>query len=256
MESLTEIGYQVFHFQALSSRGDNLTHPVYHRGTGPAVLVIQELPGIGREMLRLASRLEEGGFEVFMPHLFGPLGKTDPVGNSVRVMCMQREFSIFSSRKTSPITSWLRALCKSIAGRSQRPKIGVIGMCLSGNFALSLMTEPQVHAAVSSQPSIPIHRHDVLHMSDHELSQLRDAIDSKGPVHAYRFAGDPLCTSRRFRSLDEALNSPGNERVVLHTLPGLGHAVLTTHFVDKQGHPTWEALRDVIHYFQSQLTQP
>ena len=127
-------------------------------------------------------------------------------------------------------------------------------MCLSGNFALSLMAEPVVHASVSAQPSLPILRQDALHMSEVDLDQIRAAIDAKGPVHAYRFAGDPLCTSRRFRALDNALNTPEKTRVVLHTLPGIGHGVLTTDFVDQEGHPTWAARRNVIDYFQSRLS--
>jgi len=36
-------------------------------------------------------------------------------------------------------------------------------------------------------------------------------------------------------------------------LPGKGHSVLTLDFVDKEGHPTHDALQEVIQYFSKQL---
>ena len=253
MDSLEPLGYAVFGFDAASSEGQTLSHPVYFKGEGPALLLLQEMPGIGPEMLRLSERFVSEGFQVYLPHLFGPLGVTDKLRNGVRILCMQREFSLFSKHQTSPITAWLRALCQRIARQNSFPKMGVVGMCLTGNFALSLMTESNVHAAVASQPSLPVQRQEFIHMSDDDIRTLRRAIDDKGQVHAYRFAGDPICTASRFRALDESLNEPGYQRVGLHTLPGFGHAVLTLDLVDRDGHPTKTALEEVIGYCRSRL---
>ena len=110
--------------------------------------------------------------------------------------------------------------------------MGVVGMCLTGNFALSLMTEGGTCCG-GLPASLPVHRHDVVHMSDADIHALRNAIDQKGDVHAYRFANDPMCTSIRFKALDQVLNETGNQRIGLHTLPGVGHAVLTLDLVDR-----------------------
>ena len=59
-------------------------------------MIIQELPGIGPETLRLADEFVAAGFTVVLPHLFGPLGKTDLAGNMLRVLCMRREFRLFA----------------------------------------------------------------------------------------------------------------------------------------------------------------
>ena len=253
MESLEPAGYDVFQFNAVSGRGDALSHPVYFKGEGPAMLLLQEMPGIGPEMLRLSERFVTEGFQVYLPHLFGPLGEVDRLRNGLRILCMRREFALFSKNETSPITAWFRALCQRISFHNEYPKMGVIGMCLTGNFALSLMTEANVHAAVASQPSLPVQRQDFVHMSEADIHALRTAIDEKGQVHAYRFAGDPICTAGRFTALDQSLNEPGNERIKLHTLPGLGHAVLTLDLVDRDGHPTQAALDEVVGYFSSRL---
>lgn len=253
MNALERLGYQAFEFEALNADGQSLRHSIYFAGEGPGLLLLQEMPGIGPEMIRLAERFRAEGFQVYMPHLFGPLGEVDRVRNGIRILCMRKEFALFSSNQTSPITAWLRALVATISARSRFPKIGVIGMCLTGNFALSLMTEASVHGAVASQPSLPVHRHDVVHMNAADIKALCEAIDQKGDVHAYRFANDPMCTAIRFKALDDALNEVGNQRVQLHTLPGVGHAVLTLDLVDERGHPTREALEDVVSYFKARL---
>jgi hypothetical protein len=47
------------------------SHPVYRAGTGPAVIVIHEIPGIHPGMITFAQRLLEAGYRVYLPSLFG-----------------------------------------------------------------------------------------------------------------------------------------------------------------------------------------
>lgn len=240
-------------FESPLRGGYNVTHDIYERGEGPPVVLIQELPGIGLETLRLTEQLVQGGFSVVMPHLFGPLGRTSLLGNTARVFCMRREFELFQGGRSSPIADWLRALCRNVSERAGGAQVGVIGMCLTGNFALSLIAEPAVAAAVASQPAMPLLGARRLHMSREELRASRDALDETGPMLALRFSGDPLCPRAKFDAIDEAFNEPGCERVKLRTLPGRGHSVLTLDFVDEAGHPTRAALTEVIDYFDERL---
>ena len=240
-------------FSAPIAGGHSVSHDIYCRGSGAPVVLIQELPGIGEETLRLADRLVDAGFEVVMPHLFGPIGKTSIGGNLVRVLCMRREFALFSANKSSPVVDWLKALCNDIRESRDVAGVGVIGMCLTGNFAISLIGDDSVLAAVASQPAMPLHRQDALHMSDEEVTRSREALDSKGPMLAYRFAGDRMSSATRFRCIHETFNAGGKERIELNTLPGEGHSVLTIDFVDRAGHPTHEALKSVIDYFTRTL---
>ncbi|MGD1900512.1 MAG: hypothetical protein ACFB16_26685 [Phormidesmis sp.] len=83
--------YSLRKFQSVLSSGQTIVHDVYSKGTGPVVMIIQELPGIGPETLRLADKFEAKGFTVVLPHLFGPLVKTDLAGNMIRVLCMRKE---------------------------------------------------------------------------------------------------------------------------------------------------------------------
>lgn len=246
-------GYRRAPFTATTTSGASITHDVYRRGSGAPVVLIQELPGIGPETLRLADEFVANGFEIVMPHLFGPLGKLSTGGNLLRVFCMRREFHLFENNRASPIVDWLKALCRDVRGAHKG--VGVIGMCLTGNFAISLMGDDSVLAAVSSQPSMPLMKASELHMSPDEIASVRTRIDATAPMHAYRFEGDPMCSAVKFRAIDSAFNDDGVTRVHTHTLPGKGHSVLTLDFVDERGHPTRNALDQILEYFRAQLQQ-
>jgi dienelactone hydrolase len=133
--------------------------------------------------------------------------------------------------------------------------VGVIGMCLTGNFAISLMGDDSVLAAVSSQPSMPLMKAAELHMSLDEIAAARRRIDATAPIHAYRFEGDPMCSAVKYKAIDSAFNNDGVTRVHTHTLPGKGHSVLTLDFVDERRHPTRNALDQILAYLHAQLQQ-
>ena len=245
-------GWEKTRFESSAVDGEPLGHDVYTLGTGPVILIIQELPGILPQTITLAEKLVDQGFRVVMPHLFGPIGKFAFGGNMVRLFCMRREFTLFSKKKSSPITNWLRALCAELKEQYQVKGIGVIGMCLTGNFAISLMADDAVLAGVASQPSLPFFSQKSLHMSDDDVKQVRSALDKKGAMLAFRFAGDKLCTKAKFNAIDNAFNIE-KERIKLKTLPGNKHAIFTAHFSDEEGSPTVEALNDVFGYFKERL---
>lgn len=255
MPSATQISeFNKSVFSAPLNDGKMVSHDVYQRGSGPAVVIIQELPGIGQETLALADEFVDAGFSVVMPHLFGPLGKTSMVGNLMRVFCMRREFQIFQANKSSAIVDWLKALCRDVQAQNSVPGVGVIGMCLTGNFAISLMADDSVLAAVASQPSIPVGKSSALHMSDADVETISQRIDATHPIKAYRFAGDPLCDAKKFAAIEETFNCGDKQRIELNTLPGRAHSVLTIDFVNQQGHPTRQALDDILSYFRQQLS--
>jgi dienelactone hydrolase len=251
---MSEAGLGGFQRQAFSAdiAGRPACFDVYTIGKGPPVIVMQEMPGIGQAFLRFCRRLAAEGFEVWVPHWFGPLGRTSGA-NVVRMLCMRREFQVFARRKSSAIVDWMRALCAHVSEVRRAERVGVIGMCLSGNFAMTLIADEHVWAAVASQPSIPPHQPS-LHMSDAEVAASRAALDAKGPMYAYRFRDDPLCTSARFDAIDRAFNDDG-VRVVLNVIEGGGHSVLAGHYDDTPGSGTAKALAEVIGYLRQQLSR-
>ena len=239
---------------------------VYLRGEGPAVVVMHEIPGITPEVARFARIVADDGFRVYLPHLFGtpgrPLSNGYAVGQMMRA-CISREFSMLARQEASPITDWLRALCRQAHAECGGPGVGAIGMCLTGNFALALMVDECVMAPVLSQPSMPLpitkeHRR-ALHLSDEALGVVRERAASGCTVLGLRFSGDPLVPAERFERLREELGS-GFEGVEIdstagnpHDLPRTAHSVVTTDLVDREGHPTREALDRVLELFRERL---
>ena len=51
------------------------TRPVYRKGSGPAVIVIHEIPGLHPLVIRFADRVAAAGMTVFLPSLFGQPGR-------------------------------------------------------------------------------------------------------------------------------------------------------------------------------------
>jgi dienelactone hydrolase len=136
------------------------TRPVWRRGTGPAVIVIHEIPGLHPQVLRFASRVADAGMTVLCPSLFGDPGREVSRGYAaasiVKAICIRREFNVWASDRSSPIVDWLRALAAWAHGECGGAGVGAIGMCFTGGFALAMMTEPAVVAPALSQPSLPL----------------------------------------------------------------------------------------------------
>ena len=61
MNALESLGYSSFEFEAVSGKGQEISHPIYCAGDGPVLLLLQEMPGIGPEMIRLAERFRREG---------------------------------------------------------------------------------------------------------------------------------------------------------------------------------------------------
>src|SRR5512140_3045380 len=135
------------------------TRPVYRKGSGPAVIIIHEIPGLHPLVIRFADHVAAAGMTVFLPSLFGTPGKPVTPNYAMQSMltaiCIRREFHVWSTQKSSPIVEWLRALARFAHAECGGKGVGAVGMCFTGGFALAMMTEPAVVAPVLSQPSMP-----------------------------------------------------------------------------------------------------
>lgn len=243
------------------------SYPVFRRGSGPAVVVMHEVPGITPEVAAFARRVAAAGFTAIMPQLFGDAGRGyDPahVGRALLRACIRREFSVLATRRSSEITDWLRALCRAAHAECGGRGVGAVGMCLTGNFALSLMVDPVVMAPVLSQPSLPFgitpaQRRD-LHVSDEELAVIRQRVAEEGvKVLGLRFTWDAMCPKARFDRLREELGD-GFEAIEIDSspfnpdhIPVYAHSVLTKDLVDRAGHPTKVALDRTLAFFREHL---
>ena len=153
----TRVSLDGWELSSFESAG--ITRPVYRRGSGPAVVVVHEIPGITPSVLRFAEDVVNAGFTVVMPHLVGTPGREVSGGylaSSFAKVCISREFTTMAMNRTSPIIAWLRALAKSVHADVGGKGVGAIGMCFSGGFALGMMVDDIMVAPVLSQPSLPL----------------------------------------------------------------------------------------------------
>ncbi|WP_372573209.1 dienelactone hydrolase family protein [Ruegeria jejuensis] len=215
-------------FSAPLSTGEKATHDVYVKGSGPPILLLQEMPGIGPETLSLADRLVAAGFTIYLPHLLGTFGKLTPLRITARLFCVRREFNIFARGRQSPIAGWMRALARDIRDRENAEGIGVIGMCLTGSFALTLMAEEAVLGGVASQPALPMLGGDHLHMSQQDIDAARAGMAASGPGLALRFEGDRIATKRHMQALKRAFG----DDLLTEQYSGKDHSLLTLDFHD------------------------
>ena len=217
------------------------TRPVYRRGSGPAVIVIHEIPGLHPLVVDFADRLVAAGMTVFMPSLFGVPGKPASNGYALRSIigniCIRREFTVWRRDKSSPIVDWLRALARYAHAECGGPGVGAIGMCFTGGFALAMMTEPAVVAPVLSQPSNPIlgGKTGAIDASPDEIACARRRFETEDlSLLGLRYKTDRLVPDARFDRY-EAEFGDRFERVDLddadaRTGTGLSpHSVLTIH---------------------------
>src|SRR5262249_39797228 len=141
-------------FETTQFRHDGTTRDVYRAGTGPAVIVIHEVPGIHPGVIAFARRVVDAGLTVYLPSLLGTPGRPASTGYLLRTVlraCVSREFTMFATGRTSPIVSWLRALAAQAHGECGGPGVGAVGMCLTGGFALGMMVDERMIAPVLSQ---------------------------------------------------------------------------------------------------------
>ncbi len=247
------------------------TRAVFRTGTGPAVIVMSEIPGITPKVAGFAREVAAIGCTAVLPHLFGdpgrdpsPGGKPDVryAASSIVPSCISRDFTVWATGRTSPVIGWLRALARHEHERCGGPGVGAIGMCFTGGFALAMATDERLLAPVLSQPSLPFpltpSRRRTIDIAPDDLAVVKQRCAAGLEVLGLRFTSDRLVPSERFRFLEHELG-PAFRAIELDgadanpdaaTSP---HSVVTEHLVDEPGSPTRGALDEVLALFRSRL---
>jgi len=248
---------------------DGITKTVYVAGTGPGVIVMAEMPGISPHVARFARWVRDAGLTVYMPSLFGRDGavpEADAGAEVFRHACVSAEFRAFAANQSSPVTQWLRALARLAHAECGGPGVGAIGMCFTGNFALTMMLEPAMLAPVLCQPSLPLNEPGGIEIAREEAAAVRQRLEQEDlTVLAYRFEGDRFCRVERFAAYADALGS----RFVARVLPDSAahpnppsffaehvpcpHSVVTAHLIDAAGEPTLAARDEILAFFRQRL---
>lgn len=246
------------------------SHAVYSKGNGPAVIVMHELPGMDLHAVGFANRLVEQGFEIHMPLLFGDPLDSSPNLNYIK-LCISKEFAYLKSNASAPVCDWLRSFANHLGQGGSGRYIGVIGMCVTGAFAIPLIIDSKIKAAVISQPAIPLsiayytmkigegNWMEHLNIADADLDNAAATLKHENlRVIVQRFKEDRLCPARRAQRIVKALGE--NASLFEYDRPRPDavkpHALLTVEY-DKADcspdNPTRVALARVVAFLHEHL---
>ena len=242
------------------------TKPVLTTGAaGPAVIIIHEVYGFTPTLARFCRWIRDARFRVYAPVLFGSVDANNPERSRLSRLlglCISREFYLFAAGRSSPVVEWLKELARLAHGESGELGVGVVGMCLTGSFALAMAVEPAVLAPVVAQPGLPAHKPAAIDVSPSDLATVRNRVEKENLlVRGYRFEGDNLCRAVRFETLGRELGMG----FIGTTLPDSAanpkgrkppHSVFTTELIDAASEPTRAAVDEVIRFFGERLSRP
>ena len=198
--------------------------PVYRGGGGPPVIVLHEIFGVTPPLLGFARRLADTGLTVWLPALVGsvPSSSARQRADAIRAICVSREIHLLRTRRTSPVVEPLRSLARWVADVHRTRGVGVVGMCLSGGFALAMAADDRVLAAVCAQPSLPVATRVTpwcawdVGLSPEDADEIRARLGAREvEVYVTRFSHDRLSPAQRLRAIREQVGSTGLDVDVL-----------------------------------------
>ncbi|HEY1487235.1 MAG TPA: dienelactone hydrolase family protein, partial [Micromonosporaceae bacterium] len=199
-------------FELRQESHGGVTRDVYQGGSGPAIIVIHEIPGLHPGVVDFARKVVAAGFTAVMPSLFGTPGRKVSGGYAMSTFlraCVAAEFTGFALGKTSPIVGWLRDVAARAHEDCGGPGVGAVGMCFTGNFALAMSVDDRMLAPVMSQPAMPMAmgaaRKASVGISDADLSRVKARAADGLCVMGLRFTNDSAVPSQRFATLRDAL---------------------------------------------------
>jgi dienelactone hydrolase len=240
---------------------NSISHRIYRKGAGPDVLLMHELPGMTPQFIGLARTVADAGFTAHLPLFFGEPGEDHAVLFLVR-LCISREFHLFSRRGDSPVVDWLRAYGREIFSQNGGKEIGVVGLCLTGNFAIALLADDFTLAPVAAEPSLPFAvtaaGRASLAVTGEDLARAQARNKAGVRLMCLRFSNDRISPRERFAAIEAAF-AANFEGIVIQSpdarwgIPANAHSVLTENFSDSDGHPTRLARDRVIGFLKERL---
>ena len=118
-------GFEMEPFTSSNGRKRN----VYRMGTGPAVIVIHEIPGITPLVAAFGRKIADRGMTAVLPELFGTAGRPMTFSyalTSLARVCVSKEFTLLALNKTSPIVDYLRELAVHEREAHGGPGVGAL----------------------------------------------------------------------------------------------------------------------------------
>ena len=170
------------------------------KGTGPwpGIVVIQELWGLDEVMRRHCDRLASAGYLAFAPNLYSD-------GGALR--CVVATFKAATSGKGKAFADIEAARRRLLAETDCTGKVGIIGFCIGGAFALLASTRG-FDAASDNYGALP--------------PGVEEMFQGACPIIASYGGKDALLPRDTAQRLEKVLTAANVEHEV-HSYPGAGH---------------------------------
>lgn len=250
-------------FEAGSFEHGGVARTFFSRGKGPPVLILPEIFGVTEQIAKFAQLLtQRAAVSVYVPVLFGdPATSGSFLGRAAAIadMCIRREFALIAAHRAGRAVDVVRALAeRALRERAPAAKFGVVGLCLTGNFALAMMCDRRLAAPVTSEPSLPFsftaYGKAQPGVDPAAIACAKDRTGNGETLLGFRFAGDWISSVRKFDGFQAELG-PGFERHDLALPAGKtrGHSVFTASYDDAEGSPTRDAFDRLVAFLQERL---
>jgi len=203
-------------------------------GTGPGVLLLPDLLGVNPSIKNVAQRLAQEGYHVLLPDLYS--GR-----HGAAKYCMRLLFDTASrlNEDNSPLLNEMHNILDFFKGFPYiaHNQIGVIGISLTGGFALHLAQRPEVATAVVFHHAFGTEGAGI------PLGCLKGL---NKPIQGHFVDYDPLCPSRRVDALKRVLENKLDVHIYHHTPHALPHLFR----LHPQGKKAWLSM---LHFLQHNL---
>lgn len=219
----------------------HLFTPVGARGPLPAVVLFTDIGGLRPCYHDKAQRIADNGYAVLMPNLYyrDARGAVVPEGRSFRDPDVRPTLFDFAGHLTPEAQS--RDFAALLACLDREPefaagRVGVVGYCMTGAFALRMAAEHPERVAAAAG----FHSARLAEAND-PASLVHVVGNIQGRVYLGHADQDELLPPEQIARLDEALASAG-----VHFTTELYRGA--AHGFTARDAPSWDAAADALHH--------
>ena len=140
---------ETVNFSLSGSEDTGSAYVAWPKGPGPhpAVLVLHEILGLNDDIKRIANRFAAEGYVAMAPDYFGPGFRLGCIVRGVRSL-HSGQGAIFE--RLASAQDWLRS-----AADVDPDKLGVVGFCMGGGFAVLHAANSDVHVVAEYYGDVP-----------------------------------------------------------------------------------------------------
>lgn len=224
--------------------GTGRVYPVWRtHSPGTPVLLLHAVNGLSSECLQFALEMEDWGYRVYSPSLYGdpvdgrPAYGFDRTFDAIGVVWQSGLWNPVSPDSPGSILDDVFAMARWVSAREGGREIAVIGNSFTGAFPLALLAEEKVRVAVLGQPALPAkrvlqillrlpqspERERSLALSERHWQETMRALrsDPNKRIFGFHYSPDPVAPIQRFDELHRRLARQGLEnRFVAYVLTG------------------------------------